>query len=339
MEELKKIVVWLLAAVPCLLLPAACDSIDDDLSDCGRDYRLDYRLQLITNMTAELETVLDAEGDTPMAAALRSHLRNIFSDYAHDVSLSFYNTTADSTLSYHESEIMDANQSTYTIYLPVKKYMHLALANIADAAAVRHRGNNRCTESYLEQVEGDTVVSHNTGLFTARLPMEVEEGQSQSFDVPLYMANCAAAVVVDTTGYQIRDMRAYITDMADGFYLRDSLYTFNSNPIIRTEEVRAATGKQACYAGVCFPSRNGTTRADAAQGGGSGLWQMKLYVTLPDGTTTENLLNIQEPLRAGNLKIIKLRLKNKGEAESVTADVGVSVTLDWKKGGEYTPII
>ncbi len=339
MKELVKIVVWLIAAVPCLLMPAACDSIDDDLSDCGHDYRLDYRLQLITNMTTELETVLSAEADAPMADALRSHYADIFSDYAHDVALSFYNTTADSTLSHFESEIMNANQSTYTIYLPVKKYMHLALANIADEVAVRHQGNNYCQTSYLEQLEGDTILSHNTGLFTARLPMEVVQDQDQNFDVQLYMANSAAAVVIDTTGYQIQDMRAYITDMADGYYLRDSLYTYDHNPIIRTEEVHAASGKQACYAGVCFPSRNGTTRADATQQSTNGLWQMKLYVTLPDGTTTENLLDIQEPLKAGNLKIIKLRLKDKGGVESVTADVGVSVTLDWKQGGEYTPVL
>lgn len=338
MKELKKFVVWLMA-LPCLLLPAACDTIDDDLSDCGHDYRLDYRLQLITNMTTELETVLNAEADAPMAEALRKHYANIFSDFAHDVELSFYNTTADSTLSHHESEIMDANQSTYTIYLPVKKYMHLALANIADQVAVSHQGNDYCPTSYLDQQNGDTIVSHNTGLFTARLPMEVVQDQDQNFDVPLYMANAAAAVVIDTTGYQIKDMRAYITDMADGFYLRDSLYTYNQNPIIRTDAVVAASGKQACFAGVCFPSRNGSTRADATQQSADGLWQMKLYVTLPNGTTTENLLEIQDPLKAGNLKIIKLRLKDKGGVESVTADVGVSVTLDWKQGGEYTPVL
>ena len=338
MKELKKIVVWLFV-LPCFLLPAACDSIDEDLSDCGKDYRLDYRLQLITNMTTELETVLDAEADAPMATALYSHLKDIFSDYAHDVSLSFYNTTADSALSHHESEIMDANQTTYTIYLPVKKYMHLALANIVDEVAVKHQGNNHCPESFLEQMKGDTIVSHNTGLFTARLPMEVVENQDQTFYVPLYMANCAAAVVIDTTGCQVKSMKAYITDMADGFYLRDSVYTFNSNPIIRTEEVHAASGKQACYVGVCFPSRNVMTKATATQQSEGSIWKMKLYVTLPDGTTTENLLYLHEPLLAGNLKIIKLRLKQKGEAESVTADVGVSVTLDWKKGGEYNPVL
>ena len=339
MKKLKKICLGL-SIVAGLLLPVACDTIDEDLSDCGKDYRLDYRLQLITNMTTELATVLHADADRPAAAALYSNLKDIFSDYAHDVDLSFYDTTADSALLHHESEIMNANQTTYTIYLPVKKYMHLALANIADEAAVNHRNAGHCAQSYLQQMPGDTITGHNTGLFTARLPMEVIESQAQSFYVPLYMANSAAALVVDTTGCMVKGMKAYITGVADGFLVRDSIYTFNSNPIIKADEIHVTSGKQACFAGVCFPSRNAMSRTkQATRTDEGGVWQMKLYVALPDGTITENLLKVQAPLLAGNLKVIKVRLKDKGQAETVSADVGVSVKLDWKQGGEDHPSV
>ena len=53
-----------------LCLPTGCSTIDEDMSDCGQDYRLDYELKLITNLVTELETELSAQTDAPVAAAL-----------------------------------------------------------------------------------------------------------------------------------------------------------------------------------------------------------------------------------------------------------------------------
>lgn len=321
-----------------LCLPTGCSTIDEDMSDCGQDYRLDYELKLITNLVTELETELSAQTDEPVAAALYERLRNVFSDYAHDVNLGFYNTTPDSALSHHEEEMMNANQSTYTIYLPVKEYMHLALANIAEERVVKYIDNDRCHTACLYQMEGDTLESHNTGLFTARQSMEVIENQNQSFYVPLFMANSAAALVVDTVGHPVQALHSYVTDVADAFYLRDSVYTYRRHPLIRAQEVPVEGGTQACFTAVCFPSRNVTTvRSDASPESEDSYWTIQLYVTLPDGSITENLLYVREPLKAGELKVVKVRLKERGEVEAVSVDVGVSVTLDWKPGGEYHP--
>ena len=41
-----------------LLLLTGCSTIDDDLSDCGVDYQMDYHLQLVTNFNTELQTQL-----------------------------------------------------------------------------------------------------------------------------------------------------------------------------------------------------------------------------------------------------------------------------------------
>ena len=61
----------------------ACSTIDDDLSNC-HNAELDYELRLVTNMTTELKTELQTElstqADLQMAAALRSHLQDIFTD-------------------------------------------------------------------------------------------------------------------------------------------------------------------------------------------------------------------------------------------------------------------
>jgi hypothetical protein len=62
------------------------------------------------------------------------------------------------------------------------------------------------------------------------------------------------------------------------------------------------------------------------------LWEYRVYTTLNDGTTTESILYVQTPLRAGQLKVIKVHLSDdKGVIESDDATVGVSVTLDWGK--------
>ena len=44
---------------------------------------------------------------------------------------------------------------------------------------------------------------------------------------------------------------------------------------------------------------------------------------------------IEEPLKAGEIKIVKAHLHADGSLQPVSAEVGVSVTLDWKQGGSY----
>ena len=107
---------WLLLSV--LWLTVGCSTIDDDLSDCDTSYQLDYELRLVTNMTTELQTQLSMQTDIAISAVLKTHLSSIFTDFAHDVDLSFYDTKVDSTRLHHDEHIMDANQQSYTLYIP-----------------------------------------------------------------------------------------------------------------------------------------------------------------------------------------------------------------------------
>ena len=75
-----------------LTLCASCSTIDDDLSQCGNDYEMDYELRLVTNMTTEMKMQLSTETEMNLAQALRTHLSDVFTDFAHDVDLSFYDT-------------------------------------------------------------------------------------------------------------------------------------------------------------------------------------------------------------------------------------------------------
>ena len=201
-----------------LLTVASCSVIDEDLSNCGEQAKLDYELRLVTNMTTELRTELTTQTDLQIAQALRDELSNVFSDFAHDVDLSFYDTKGDSARLQHDEHFMDANQASYELNLPMRHYMHLATANILDNKLVTFEEDERCHHSILRQIDRDTIDSHTTGIFTARQPMEVLEGIDQNFNVHLYMANCAATLVIDPRGHgQLDKIRVYSTGFATGF--------------------------------------------------------------------------------------------------------------------------
>ena len=327
-------------------LTVGCSTIDDDLSDCGNTFELNYQLRLVTNLTTELETLLDTMTDDNVAKGLAKHLENIFLAYAHDVDLSFYDTEGDLSRLQHDQHNMDANQSSYTLTLPMHKYMHLALANIADNDVVSLTGDEYSGSSMLQQAKGQMTDGveiqhpHTTGLFTARQPMEVLAGVDQTFNVHLYMANSAAALVLDTKGHAYKDLKVYATGFANSFYTRDSMYVFaDTSPLIIADRV-ATDSELLCFCSVNFPSRDAVKasakrRADEKPS----LWQFKVYLTKPDGSITETVLDIDEPLKAGYLKVIMGELDDDGAVRPYNSTVGVSVTLDWNSAGNYeTPL-
>ena len=333
--------------VPYLLLIvlSACSLIDADMSHCDTDYNIDYELRLVTNMTTELKTELSSEiAMSPTATAIHDQLKDIFSDHAHDVDLSFYDVKEDSARIHHEQHIMDATQSSYTLYIPIRKYMHVAVANIDDNHEVFLEEDEFCHTARLVQPKRDTVDSHHTGIFTARLPMDIKEGVDQQFDVRLYMANCASALVLDTLGSQIKDIRVYASGFATGFNLADSTYRFDASPIVKARRVPVeGEGAPLCFSTVTFPSRDVTDTkvvietedpfvSEAAE---TPLWQYRVYILLADGSITETILGIRLPLRAGQLKVIRVRVMPDGSAMSLDHYVGVSVTLKWNEGASW----
>jgi len=332
-----------------VLLPIGCATIDDDRSDCvepnpTNNYELDYELRLVTNMTTELQTELTTQTDLSVASALRSHLSKIFTDFAHDVDLSFYDTQGDSIRLQHDSHVMDANQASYTLNLPMRHYMHLAAANVVDNPVVTLANDMYCHQSRLLQVDADTISSHTTGLFTARLPMEVLEGVDQNFDVHLYMANCAASLVVDTVDSYIRDMQVFVTGFATGFNIADSTYTFGQKaPIVRTAQVDASDEGCQTFCSVTFPSpEESATRTVietdepfVSPTANESLWEIRVYITTSDGSMTENKLYVNKPLRAGQFKVIKCKAHNNGSIGTNDQTVAVSVTLNWNEGGGH----
>ena len=335
----------------------ACSTIDDDLSDCPtttQEATLDYELRLVTNMTTEVQTQLTAQTDISLAASLTTYLSNIFTDYAKDVNLSFYDTQGDSTRLHHDRHVMNASEHSYTLYIPRQKYMHLAVANVEGDPVVHLENSDNCHSAVLQQIAGDTIDSHNTGIFTARQLMEMIEGVDQTFNVKLYMANCSAVLVVDPNGHDTSGMRVFTTGFATAFHIADSVYEYTTpSPMIRTK--RLAPDENGCvgFCSVNFPSREpsattpapaGTTRTVIettepfiAQPGDEVLWEFHVFVPQPDGSITKTVLGIKEPLRAGQLKIVRCKLGEKGVVETSDHTVAISVVLNWNSGGNYEP--
>ena len=298
-------------------------------------------------MTTELKTQLTTMTELSVANSLEVHLKDIFTDFAHDVDLSFYDTEGELDRLQHDKHIMDANQSSYTLTLPMRKYQHLAVANIVDNHVVGLTGDEYSHTSMLLQVEGGSVddlsakvvASHNTGLFTARQHMEVLSGVNQTFNVHLYMANCATSLVLDPKEQSFTDMKVYATGFANAFNISDSTYVYSDTPTLIKAERVATNNHLLCFCSVNFPSQDAVPPASASSRAAKdpSFWQFKVYLTKPDGSVTETVLDIDESLKAGDLKVIKGELDSEGAVRPYDSKVGVSVTLDWNNGGNYNP--
>ena len=308
----------------------ACRLVDEDLNQCGRRAVINYELKLVTDLDTQIDTELSEESDVEVAKALKKHLSTVFADYAHDLDLSFYDVKGDSVRLHHESHIMDANQSSYTIYIPVRKYMHLALANISLMPSLTFEGYDHCRSSRLIQPVRDSIDVQDAGVYTARLPMDVKADESQSFQVHLYMANSAVALIVyPDEDCEIGDMKVCMTGFATSFDVSDSLYHYDRSPIVRSVEVPVEGSGPKCFASVNLPS---PSEPLVKSGSEKILWEVRAYVTPKGGATTETTLGLYEPLLAGHLKIIKVRAKKDGTIEPINDSMAVSVVMEWNPG-------
>ena len=326
MQRLRTYLSLLIAAV--LLLPG-CRLVDEDLSDCGGEIRINYELRLISNMQIELETVLNEETDVEIAEALRDYLKYIFSDMARDVDLSFYSPEGDMPRKVHINETIDANQAQYTVYLPEQEYVHTCVANMEGIGPVSLMDTLYCKDSKLLLDEGGEIPCQETGVFTSRIDIKISDDGDQTFYSYLYMANAATVLLLDISeAGQIGEIEVATTGFADRFDIADSTYHFTTNYYVKPNRLPLEDGNRLCFVSINFPSR------DVAEGDDY-IWKWYVRVRMPDGTITETILGIAEPLKAGDLKIIKAKILDNGVAYVEDPVVGMSVTLDWNEAGEH----
>lgn len=316
---------------------------------CGTDFSMDYQLQLVTNITTELETELSIGANAQIKGIMKDYLATVFTDYAHDVDLSFYDTAGSMDRLEHFGVMMNASQSSYSLFLPGRAYTHLCVANLEAEPFVTLEDDGQCNTARLVQHTEvkDTVKAHTTGIFTARTHMDVITGTDQRFDVGLYMINAATSLVLDLADApDVKDLKVFLSGFADGFMLADSTYTFNSQQIVRTTLLPVEPGStERCYVSIHFPSRDvedpgtkmvidiedpeGDKRSEEI------LWYWTVDATLADGSVTRSILGSYNPLHAAQLKIVKGVVHANGSTTTEDPCVGVSVTLNWGDAGEH----
>ena len=317
--------------------------VDEDRRDCGGDCTIDCRLRLQTKMQTELATVLSLAEDQYVASSLRTWLDGLFADYASDVDISFYEPSGERRRLVHMRERMDGNSSVYTLYLPAREYLNNCVANIEDNDQVALVEDEHCTGALLRQyserevaaglmptrgsIPADTVHSHNTGLFSARKHILMQEMEDRHISIHLYMVNAASALVLDrATAGTAGQAQVYVRGFADAFAIADSTYRFASQPVVRTLSLPVEGGTEYCYASAHFPSKD--------EGEGA-IWRWDVQVPLPDGSVTRSVLEVKEPLQAGCLKILKAKVFDNGVVSVTDPTVAVSVTLNWNQGSEH----
>ena len=329
--ELKRL---LLIVLPLML--AACSLIDDDLSVCGVDQPINYVLQLHTNISAQLQAELSAENEVPAREALERWLVPIFPDKNIDVDLRFYDKQNDE-LTFSRQEILQNNRTSITLTLPRDSFMHLAVANVANARQVYMQDDDHSANMYLKLPDTPIMDGLNSGIFTARLPIDVTDS-IRDIEVILNLITSSVAVVIDTISCpQMLGISGYMDGSAGGFGVRDSIFMYDSSPSIRFEQVpiEAATSSPArkatvstgspyiCQATACFATPDDEE------------WKISMTTTLTDNRHTTTTLTIKESLTAGTLRILKLQMNEDGGLVPVsTSEVGASIELDWKKGND-----
>lgn len=311
------------AAFALPLLMSSC--IDEDLSDCDYGYRIDYNVRLHTNMQDEIDRELTTEAEQAVGQKLRQALSGVFTEQAADLDMSFFSTSG---LTRHEVQTVNASTASLTVYLPVQEYRHLAVANTGAEPLVTIGGSDAVGTLAINQEAADTIDSHVTGLFSARLPMSVEE-HSQVFTADLYIQNCASALVIDRNGKQPEELQAFVSGMATDFAVSDSTYSFGRGTVSRA--TLFTEGDYYVLHTATFPSRDELPAGASAD---DGLWRVNVLVKL-NGSYTLTVLRLHEPLKAGNLKIIKAKIGDDGSVDPDAKDIGVSVQLDWKPGNDF----
>ena len=322
MRKKKSYRIFLIALMTLSTAFGLSSCIDEDMSKCGKDYKIKYNLRLNTQIHTLIDIDLNTTEERHIANRLKQELGTVFTDHALDNDLSFF---IGKVLYRHEANIMNANSVSYTIYLPRNDYQNLSLANTGSARNVKITGANDCKALALEQEQKDTINSHNIGLFTSRLSID-ENDFEHDLQTTLYMANSSAVVVIDQSRVQPTELWGFVEGMATQFQVNDSTYSSSLNTMVRAKRINqdfitnSIPTHDALYT-VCFPSIKQE-------------WRYHVIAKVND-KYTETIFTMNEPLKAGKLKIIKTRQKEDGSLSTSNTAVGVSVKLDWKPGGSH----
>lgn len=314
-----------------LMLLAGC--INEDLSKCGVNYAVRYEMRLSATLEQALQQEFVTAQEQALAQQLRQALGRVLTDRARVMDLSFFTADAAGQLVRHERLTPDANQTSVTVYMNRADYYTVALAateQVGATAAIS--GADAYGRITLRQAVADTVSACPAALFMGLERLRLADAAA-GYRVALYMVNAVPVLLVDGTGSTAHLQAAYVRGTASGIHCADSLYQYDRSAVVRTERVEHEA-LTALYS-VCFPSvERADQRQNYTEAEGS-LWEFEAYTRTADGRTVRNTLYVRQPLRAATMRVIKVKLQPDGSLTSGDPEVGVSVELDWKPGGDH----
>lgn len=309
-----------------LLLTTSC--INEDLSECGS--YCDFHFRFTTELSMEqvvTDNLSTNAAEQEMARLLVEKLNPAFSGEIHHLEVPFFESESRSAAHNEIVEAGGTNEVSYSLYLPQGIYHHVPVANVATEAVCASSGHHHLDHYAISYIDSDTLESFSYGIYHATQSVECD-GTDKNIHIPLTMTNSAVALVLTPA---VDSVESYIVNTAAGYSFADSTYDFSSPTIVRTSNV--LTDDMVASYGICFPSK-AEEPVQRATWGDTEYWQMHVYVTR-GGKTTRNILSVREPLAAGEPKILKATISDDGEIIYHGAEVSVSVTLDWKPGGDH----
>lgn len=327
-----------LATVLLLLLTLqSCTLIDDDRSDCENSFSINYQLKVVSNINLQLSEQLQASMGSQTLATLNSYLSPILQPTTSAVHLSFFPTGGSEPI--HFDRETQGLRTAFSLSIPADNYRHVAVIGQEDPS-IFIKDNTSAMTTHLSQFLNDTVDSHNHAALAGTLDMNVANNVNQEWEIDLYPADASVAVVMKKNP-KVTRTRVFLADLATSFTPNDSTWHWEHNSLVRTDAVDITGTDSVAYCGVAFPSRMdapGTIDPDVAAAKGA-VWRVVILSDLPNGTTTRSVLYMAKPLKAGDIRVIRIRVNDDGGVSTSDSNVGASVTLDWKSGGEYNPDI
>ena len=320
-----------------LLTLQSCTFIDDDRSDCENVYSLNYELKVVSNINLQLSEQLQVSTGAMTLKTLDDYFTGIMQPAASQVRLGFYPTDGGAPVYY--SRETEGQRTAFAISIPANNYRHVAVIGQEDPS-IFLVDTTSAAKVRLTQLLTDTVESHNHAVLAGTLDMDVLGNVNQSWEINLYPADAAVAVVMKKNPKVLRT-RVFLADLATSFTPNDSIWHWDHSSLVRTDAVDVPGTDSVAYCGIAFPSRMtapGTIDPDISAAKDV-VWRVIMQSDLSNGTTTRTVLYMREPLKAGDIRVIRVTVNDDGSVSTSDQNIGASVTLDWKKGGEYNPEI
>lgn len=328
----------LTAALLLLLTLQSCSLIDDDLSDCETTFSLTYELRVVSNINLQLSEQLQTGAGSRTLATLNNYFSPIMQPTASEVRLGFFPTDGGAPVYY--TRHTQGLRTAFSLSIPADNYRHVAVIGQEDPSIFLVDTTSAATVR-LTQLLNDTVQSHNHAILAGKLDMNVMGNTDQSWEIDLYPADANVAVVMKKNPKVVRT-RVFLADLATSFTPNDSTWHWDHSSLVRTDAVDVTGTDSVSYCGVAFPSRmeqQTTAGSRLTRATDNALWHVIILADLPEGTVTRTVLSLSDALKAGDVRVIRVKLNDDGGVSTSDSNVGASVTLDWKKGGEYNPDI